>query len=138
MLELAEPGFHLSALEYRQLEKQRENFARRMVGLHTDYDLLVTPQLASTAFAVNHEVPPDSEMKRWWQWSPFTYAFNLSQQPAATVPCGFASNGLPVAMQLVGAKFADALVLRAGRAYERAHPFVMPKLGADGKRLQPA
>jgi len=127
MLMLAEPGFHLSALEYRQIEKQRENFARRMVGLHTDYDLLVTPQLATTAFAVNHEVPPDSEMKRWWQWSPFTYAFNLSQQPAATVPCGFASNGLPVAMQLVGAKFADALVLRASRAYERAHPFVMPK-----------
>ena len=74
-------------------------------------------------------------MKRWWQWSPFTYAFNLTQQPAATVPCGFARNGLPVAMQLVGAKFADALVLRAARAYENAHPFVMPKLGPDGRAL---
>ena len=60
MLELAEPGFHLSALEYRQIEKQRENFARRMAGLHADYDLLITPQLATTAFAVNHEVPPDT------------------------------------------------------------------------------
>ena len=126
MLELAEPGFQLSALEYRQIEKRRENFARRMVGLHADYDLLVTPQLATTAFAVNHEVPPDSEMKRWWQWSPFTYPFNLTQQPAAAVPCGFAPNGLPVAMQIVGAKFADPLVLRAARAYEAAHPFVMP------------
>jgi aspartyl-tRNA(Asn)/glutamyl-tRNA(Gln) amidotransferase subunit A len=106
-----------------------------MLGLHADYDLLVTPQLATTAFAVNHEVPPDTDMKRWWQWSPFTYAFNLSQQPAASVPCGFASNGLPVAMQLVGAKFADALVLRAARAYEKAHPFVMPTLGADGRAL---
>jgi aspartyl-tRNA(Asn)/glutamyl-tRNA(Gln) amidotransferase subunit A len=137
MLALAEPGFHLSALEYRRIEKERETFARRMVGLHADYDLLVTPQLATTAFAVNHEVRPNSEMKRWWQWSPFTYAFNLSQQPAATVPCGFASNGLPVAMQMVGAKFADALVLRAARAYESAHPFVMPKLGADSKALSP-
>jgi aspartyl-tRNA(Asn)/glutamyl-tRNA(Gln) amidotransferase subunit A len=135
MLELAEPGFHLSALEYRQIEKRRETFARRMVALHTEYDLLITPQLATTAFAVNHEVPPNTEMKRWWQWSPFTYAFNLSQQPAATVPCGFAHNGLPVAMQMVGAKFADALVLRAARAYERAHPFVTPTLGADGRAL---
>jgi aspartyl-tRNA(Asn)/glutamyl-tRNA(Gln) amidotransferase subunit A len=135
MLELAEPGFHLSALEYRQIEKQRESFARRMMALHADYDLLVTPQLATTAFAVNHEVPPNTEMKRWWQWSPFTYAFNLTQQPAATVPCGFARNGLPVAMQLIGTKFADALVLRAAHAYENAHPFVMPKLGPDGRAL---
>jgi len=57
----------------------------------------------------------------------------LTQQPAATVPCGFAHNGLPVAMQLVGAKFADATVLRAARAYEKAHPFVTPKLGPDGR-----
>ena len=128
MLELAEPGFHLSALEYRQLEKQRENFARRMLALHADYDLLVTPQLATTAFEVNHEVPPNTKLKHWWQWSPFTYAFNLTQQPAATVPCGFVSNGLPVAMQLVGTKFADALVLRGARAYERAYPFKMPSV----------
>ena len=126
LLDLAEPGFHLSALEYRQLEKARETFARRVTGLHPQYDLVITPQLATTAFAVNHEVPPGTHMQRWWQWSPFTYPFNLTQQPAAAVPCGFASNGLPVAMQIVGAKFADHLVLKAARAYEREHPFVMP------------
>ncbi len=128
MLELAEPGFTLSAIEYRQLERARDAFGRRMNGLHDQYDLLITPQLATTAFAAGHEVPPDSDMKRWWQWSPFTYPFNLTQQPAATVPCGFAANGLPVAMQIVGAKFADALVLRAARAYEIAHPFVLPRI----------
>ena len=126
LLDLAEPGFHLSALEYRQLEKARETFARRVTGVHPQYDLVITPQLATTAFAVNHEVPPGTHMQRWWQWSPFTYPFNLTQQPAAAVPCGFASNGLPVAMQIVGAKFADHLVLKAARAYEREHPFVMP------------
>ena len=128
MLELAEPGFKLSALEYRQLERARDAFGRRMTALYDQYDLLITPQLAITAFAAGHEVPPDSDMKRWWQWSPFTYPFNLTQQPAATVPCGFAANGLPVAMQIVGAKFADALVLRAARAYEIAHPFVLPRI----------
>src|SRR5690349_17065525 len=133
MLEIADAGMRLSALEHRQAERQREAFARRMLALHDRYDLLVTPQLATSAFPVNHEVPPNSEMKRWWQWSPFTYAFNLTQQPAATMPCGFATNGLPVAMQLVGTRFADALVLRAARAYEKAHPIVTPRLGADGK-----
>ena len=65
-------------------------------------------------------------MTRWWEWSPFTYPFNLTQQPAASLPCGFAENGLPVAVQVVGAKFADATVLRACGAYEAANPFVMP------------
>ena len=124
------PASTVSALEYRALEKQRETLARRMNLLHQQYDLLVTPQLATTAFAVNHEVPPGNGMKRWWEWSPFTYPFNLTQQPAATVPCGFAPNGLPVAMQIVGAKFAETKVLRAARAYEQARPFVMPELPA--------
>jgi len=63
-------------------------------------------------------------MKRWWEWSPFTYPFNLTQQPAAAVPCGFTTSGLPVSMQIVGAKYSDPLVLRTAYAYETAHPFV--------------
>jgi aspartyl-tRNA(Asn)/glutamyl-tRNA(Gln) amidotransferase subunit A len=125
MLALAEAGFRLSALEYRQLERAREALGRRMEEFHRQYDLLITPQLATTAFEAGVEVPAGHGMERWWQWSPFTYLFNLTQQPAATVPCGFAANGLPVAMQLVGAKFNDPLVLRAARAFEAVQPFVM-------------
>ena len=128
LLDLAEPGLHLSALDYRALEKRREALARRFSELHRTHDLLVTPQLATTAFPTMHEVPPNSELKRWWQWSPFTYPFNLTQQPAACMPCGFDSHGLPVAMQIVGARFADAKVLRACRAYEQAHPIRTPPL----------
>jgi aspartyl-tRNA(Asn)/glutamyl-tRNA(Gln) amidotransferase subunit A len=127
LLELAEPGFGLSALEYRRLERAREAFGRRMCMLHQDYDLLITPQLAVAAFEAGYEVPPGSGRTRWWEWSPFTYPFNLSQQPAAAVPCGFTREGLPVAMQLVGDRFADARVLQAARAYEAGHPFVMPE-----------
>jgi aspartyl-tRNA(Asn)/glutamyl-tRNA(Gln) amidotransferase subunit A len=133
LLELAESGMHVSALEYRQLERAREAIARRMCLLHQAHDLLVTPQLAVPAFEAGHEVPPDSDRKRWWEWSPFTYPFNLSQQPAATVPCGFTRAGLPVAMQLVGNKFADSVVLRAARAFEAAQPFVMPKVDTAPK-----
>jgi aspartyl-tRNA(Asn)/glutamyl-tRNA(Gln) amidotransferase subunit A len=126
LLDLAEGGFRLSALDYRRLEQARENFGRRMAMLHASYDLLVTPQVSIAAFAVGHDVPPESRMKRWWEWSPFTYPFNLTQQPAAAVPCGFTQSGLPVSMQIIGAKFADALVLRAARAYETARPFMLP------------
>jgi aspartyl-tRNA(Asn)/glutamyl-tRNA(Gln) amidotransferase subunit A len=125
LLDLAEPGFRLSALDYRRLEQTRENLGRRMAMLHTKYDLLITPQLPIAAFAAGHEVPPESQMDRWWEWSPFTYPFNLTQQPAAAVPCGFATSGLPVSMQIVGAKYSDALVLRAAYAYEASHPFVV-------------
>jgi aspartyl-tRNA(Asn)/glutamyl-tRNA(Gln) amidotransferase subunit A len=126
LLDLAEPGFRMSALDYRRLEQARESLGRRLGMLHAKYDLLVTPQLAIAAFAAGHEVPPDSNMMRWWEWSPFTYPFNLTQQPAASVPCGFTTSGLPVSMQIVGAKFSDALVLRAAYAYETAHPFAVP------------
>lgn len=125
MLELAEPGFGMSALEYRQLEREREALGRRMNNLHAEYDLIITPQMPITAFAADHEVPPESGLERWWEWSPFTYPFNLTQQPTATVPCGFV-DGLPVAMQLIGAKFSDAKVLQAARAFESVQPFAMP------------
>jgi len=88
--------------------------------------LLVTPQMPITAFEVGHEVPPGGRRQRWWEWSPFTYPFNLTQQPCATVPCGLSDDGLPVAMQFVGAKFDDARVVRAARAFESAHPFLLP------------
>jgi len=131
LLDLAEPGFRLTALDYRHLEQARENFGRRMAMLHAKYDLLITPQLAITAFAAGHEVPPESQMERWWEWSPFTYPFNLTQQPAAAVPCGFTTSGLPVSMQIVGAKYSDALVLRAAYAYETAHPFAVPSVNGQ-------
>jgi aspartyl-tRNA(Asn)/glutamyl-tRNA(Gln) amidotransferase subunit A len=130
VLDLALSGRRLSALEYRDLEKRREEVARRLNVFHQDYELLITPQTATAAFAANHEVPPGSAMKRWWEWSPFTYPFNLTQQPAATMPCGFTKSGLPVAMQIVGARFKDQAVLRSARAYESVHSIVLPKVPA--------
>jgi aspartyl-tRNA(Asn)/glutamyl-tRNA(Gln) amidotransferase subunit A len=137
LLDLAAPGLTMSAIEYRRIEQRREAFARRMCWLHRDYDLLITPQLAVPAFETGTEVPRGTGRTRWWEWSPFTYPFNLSQQPAATVPCGFTRTGLPVAMQVVGDKFADAKVLRAARAYEAAHPFRMPQVSSIAAATRP-
>ena len=82
----------------------------------------------TTAFAAGHEVPPGSGLERWWEWSPFTYPFNLTQQPACSIPCGLTKAGLPIGLQIVGPMFGDALVLRAARAYETLRPIPRPAL----------
>jgi aspartyl-tRNA(Asn)/glutamyl-tRNA(Gln) amidotransferase subunit A len=93
-----------------------------MGRFHMEYDLLLTPAVPIPAFEAGREVPAGSSQRRWTSWTPFTYPFNLTQQPAASVPCGFTSDGLPVGLQIVGAKYKDALVLRAAHAYQTANP----------------
>ena len=56
-------------------------------------------------------------------WIPFTPPFNLTGQPAASIPCGFDSNSLPIGLQIVGPMYGDSVVLNVSRAFERAHPF---------------
>ena len=90
------------------------------------YDLLLTPSLPLPAFEAGRLMPPDGDWgDSWTNWAPFSYPFNLTQQPAAAVPCGLTKAGLPVSLQIVGPIGADDLVLRASRAYEQAHPFPM-------------
>ncbi len=127
ILALAERGRGITAVELRQAEQAQEALGRRMRLFHQRYDLLITPQLPLTAFTAGLEFPAGRDMRRWWDWSPFTYPFNLTQQPAAAVPCGFTADGLPVSLQIVGDKFADGLVLRASRAFEARRPFEMPQ-----------
>ena len=90
------------------------------------WDLLLTPQLPIAAFEVDAEVPAGRGMTSWVEWSPFTYPFNFTGHPAASVPCGLTPAGLPAAIQLVGPRYREDLVLRAARAYESARPFQMP------------
>jgi len=106
----------------------REEFGRAMNLFHEKYDLLITPQLVVTAFDCGNDVPPGRNMQEWLDWSPFTYMFNMTQQPAAAVPCGFDHNGLPVALQIVGPRHADKRVLQAARAFEQMRPFALPSL----------
>src|SRR5215217_6288251 len=76
------------------------------------------------AFAVGHDVPPDGSFgDDWIGWTPYSYPFNLTLQPAATVPCGLTAAGLPVGLQIVGPMHRDDLVLRASRAFEAIRPW---------------
>lgn len=74
-----------------------------MLRFHTRYDLLLTPTMPVTALKVGCEMPATGEFGNdWLNWSPYTYPFNLTGQPAASVPCGMARNGLPMGVQIVG------------------------------------
>ncbi|MFL1902766.1 amidase [Streptomyces tauricus] len=109
-------GERLSALDYLAAVDVRMELGRRMGRFHDTYDVLVTPTLPITAFEAGVEVPGGSGYRRWTGWTPFTYPFNMTQQPAATVPVGVDERGLPVGLQVVGARHQDALVLRVAHA----------------------
>jgi aspartyl-tRNA(Asn)/glutamyl-tRNA(Gln) amidotransferase subunit A len=126
LLEVAAEGAKIPAAEILDAHMKRGALGTHMNLFHRDYDLLVTPTLACAAFDVGLEFPPGKS--RWIDWTPFTFPFNLTQQPASSIPCGVTREGLPVGLQLVGPRYADALVLRAARAYESARPFSMPDL----------
>ncbi len=92
------------------------------------YDLLLTPTTACVAFEcaeIGPLGPPDIEGVDVGPagWVPFTMPFDFSGQPAASVPCGFNSEGLPVGLQIVGDRFQEALVLKAAAALEKAMPW---------------
>ena len=106
---------------------QRQALGVIMNTFMAKYDLLLTPTMPVTAFAVN-------EPAAWGGdgidigWTPFTLTFNLTRQPAATIPCGLDREGLPIGLQIVGAHARDALVLRAAAAYERVRPIPAPPM----------
>jgi len=111
----------LSLLDYMGAANVRAELIERTSLFHQQYDLLVTPTLPIPAFTKDREVPEDWPAERWPSWTPFTYPFNLTGQPAISVPCGFTDAGLPIGLQIVGARHQDGLVLRAAEAYQQAH-----------------
>jgi aspartyl-tRNA(Asn)/glutamyl-tRNA(Gln) amidotransferase subunit A len=95
---------------------------------HKTWNLLLTPTLPLPAFAAGVECPVMADGSRWTDWTPFSYPFNLTRQPAATVPCGLTSAGLPAGLQIVGPSYGDVAVLQAARAFEKVRPFQMPNV----------
>jgi len=122
----AELGAHLTALEIQHLNQRRGVLGSMMRQFMQRFDLLVTPAVAIPAFdalpAGHSPLSPASMLG----WTPFSYPFNLTQQPASTIPCGLTQDGLPMGLQFVGPMFGDALVLRASKAYENTRPIARP------------
>ncbi len=121
-------GAKLSAYEVQQLHLQRGALGSHLRQFMQRFDLIATPTVAVPAFAARPAGHTPIDPATLLGWTPFSYPFNLSQQPAATIPCGLTTDGLPIGLQLVGPMFGDALVLRACRAYESVRPIARPAL----------
>ena len=126
LLRTAERGRLLTLAEYADAIDARVDLSHKMQLFHENYDLLVMPAMPIAAFAVGQDLANPETQNDWTEWSPFTYPFNLTGQPACVVPCGFTRSVLPVGMQIVGQRYADYLVMRAARVFEQVQSFEMP------------
>ncbi len=124
----AEGGSTYSVLELQRLTLARGALGSRLRQFMQRFDLLVTPAVAVPAFDARAAGQVKLDPANMLGWTPFSYPFNLSQQPACTIPCGLTSDGLPIGLQIVGPMFGDARVLRAARAYETVRPIPRPDL----------
>ena len=119
---VAEKGEAITMDSYIKGTMARSQLVVSMRKFHQNFDLLLTPTMPLPAFSLGSDSPIGANGEVWDDWSPFTYPFNLTGQPAATLPCGFTSGGLPVGLQIVGGNYDEVNVLRAAHAFETAHP----------------
>jgi aspartyl-tRNA(Asn)/glutamyl-tRNA(Gln) amidotransferase subunit A len=125
LVALLRHGQSITAEQYLAAARRRHEFWTDVQRFLARFDLLLMPTVAVPPFEVGRPglneidgqpVPPLG-------WMPFTFPFNLTGQPAATVPVGMTSSGLPVGLQIVGRRFADRTVLAASAAFEAARPW---------------
>ncbi|MFJ1456905.1 amidase [Nocardia sp. N2S4-5] len=116
--EVWDRGARLDAVAYLDARAVAAEVGIVMGAFHTAYDVLITPTVPIPAFEAGHDVPPGSGMRSWPQWTPFTYPFNMTQQPAVSLPVGTTKAGLPVGLQIVGPRHSDDLVLALARFAE--------------------
>lgn len=114
-----------TAEDFTNANMTRKRVVNRMWRFMQRYDLLLTPTLAAPPFPVHMQGPEiiDGRMVRSADWLCFTFPMNMTGQPAASVPAGFTTGGLPVGLQIVGRHLADASVISAAAAFEAARPW---------------
>ena len=120
--EIVAAGEGYSAVAYNKAVGGRASFGRAMDELAERFDLIVSPATAVLPFQAGLEVPPNSGLGRWIEWAGFSFPINLSQQPAAVVPCGRSATGLPIGLQLIAGRGQDSRVLDYAQAFETAYP----------------
>jgi aspartyl-tRNA(Asn)/glutamyl-tRNA(Gln) amidotransferase subunit A len=115
----------ITAEALTEAARHRLELQSRARELFATYDLLLTPTMSVPAFEVGLHSPRDvaGRAVEGMQWTPFTFPFNASGHPAASVPAGWTADGLPVGLQIVGGFRRDRLVLRACQAFESAAPW---------------
>ena len=116
-----------TAVDFEKAQHRRTEMWQRLARFFERYDVLVTPTTAVPAFPIGTFFPEEiagRKLENQLDWFPFTYPFNITGSPAISVPCGWTAEGLPVGLQIVGRRFAEATVLRVAAAYETAAPWI--------------
>lgn len=111
--------------DYLAARRRKLAYVERVHRFFERWDLLLTPAVSVAAFPADRLQPEHWPAHPWdWiSWAEFSYPFNFSGNPAASVPCGFTDGGLPVGLQIVGRRFEDLRVLQAAAAFEAARPW---------------
>ena len=121
-----EQGFPITAQQAGEAEMERTEIYHRVRKFFERYDLLLTPTVAVSPFAVEMDYPKEingQAMTNYTDWFLLTYAISITGLPAISIPCGWTSEGFPVGLQIVGRRLAETTVLRAAAAFEALAPW---------------
>lgn len=131
LVRMIEKGRTLSAVEHARALLARSAFYDTVRQFFDTCDLLLTPQVGESAWSAEpvttQELPETGHRHSWDDRLALALPFNLTGQPAASVPCGFTAEGLPVGLQIVGRWHADSTVLRAAACFEALQPWTKVK-----------
>jgi len=125
LVKMIEAGLTYSAVDIKRAEAQREEVFNAVSKIFEKYDILITPSTAVPAFGLGMMYPPTIAGKGVSPvaWMSYTYPFNMTGNPAASIPCGWSSEGLPIGMQIIGRRFDDLTVLQVSKAFEDIAPW---------------
>jgi aspartyl-tRNA(Asn)/glutamyl-tRNA(Gln) amidotransferase subunit A len=121
LLSVAVSGRATSLAAYSRAQEQRMAIAVAAKAFFNRFDLLVGPVMPVPPYAVRRYVP-EGFADEDWRWCPYTYPWNMTGQPAVSVPIGFTASGLPVGVQIIGWMGSEAQLLRAAAVIERSRP----------------
>jgi aspartyl-tRNA(Asn)/glutamyl-tRNA(Gln) amidotransferase subunit A len=125
---IAERGMTIDMVQYHKALIQRVALAAHSKSIFTQFDLLLGPVMPCGPPGVAHDAPVGCTPGDW-RWCPFTYLWNMTGQPAASVPWTSGQNGLPIGVQFVAGVGREADIFRAARALQSASQ-LMPKPSA--------
>jgi amidase len=115
------------AVAYLGAVAQMQAIARGLVAFFADYDLLLTPGLAERPLKIGEcnglGDDPMADLERSGRFTPYTALFNVTGQPAISIPVGFGADGLPTNVQLVGRPLNEDRLLQVALQMEAAHPW---------------
>ncbi|MGF6265928.1 Asp-tRNA(Asn)/Glu-tRNA(Gln) amidotransferase A subunit family amidase [Paraburkholderia youngii] len=113
-----------SLLQYYGRVFERYEFRERVRTVFEPFDLLLSPTVPIPACDIGIDVPGQSQGRNLCTWQYYTYPFNLTGQPAASIPIGFTASGLPVGLQMVAKTGCETEIFRAAAAFESARPWL--------------